>query len=109
MGREAGWFKKGQDARRKPGPGRARGAKDRVLRSEKASLLKVLGTIEECHAKDIEAGLLAGIRAKPPVSFPYLQVILAYRVGKPVQRVQVVDPQPIELHIHTDPTADDGE
>lgn len=106
--REAGWFKKGQDARRRQG--RPRSARDRVPRSTKASLLQVLGEIEEHHADDIESGLLAGIRAKPPVSFPYIQIALAYRFGgKPVHRVQVVDPLPIEIHIYNDPDKDDGE
>src|SRR5215831_17057707 len=68
MSREAGWFKKGQDTRRRRG--RRRGTRDRVPRSKKASLLQVLGELEEHHAEDNETALLDGVHAKPPVSSP---------------------------------------
>jgi hypothetical protein len=84
-------------------------SKNVVPSSLKASLRQVLDEIEAQHAGDIEAGLLAGIRARPPISFPYLQLALAYRLGKPVHRLQVVDPQPIEIHLYNDPAQDDGD
>lgn len=100
MGREATQFKSGN-------AGRPRGAKNKTPRSVKRSLAEVLEHIERDHDGDIQAALLAGIRAKPPKSFPYLQLAYHYRVGKPKDTMDVNVTQPVVFEcFEPEPTSD---
>jgi hypothetical protein len=73
---------------RKGGPGRPKGSKDRVPRSFKASLFSVFDRLETERPDLFEAAVIAGLEAKPPASFQYLQLWAHYREGKPTEKVE---------------------
>ena len=75
--------------KRNAGPGRPKGSRDKVPRSVKASLLQIYTTLETDHPDLFQSAIIDGLRAKPPASFPYLQLWAFYRHGKPKDTVDV--------------------
>jgi hypothetical protein len=73
----------------KPGPGRPPGARDKIPRSVKASIRKIFEEIASTEPELIRAGIIAGLQAEPPKSFPYLQLAAAYVDGRPAENVKM--------------------
>ncbi len=74
-------FKKGEG-------GRPKGSRNKFPKASKeavAALLRKFGS----NTALIEAVILAGLKARPPASFPYLRLIVEQQVGLPDQEVNV--------------------
>ena len=71
------------------GPGRPKGTRNKVPGNVKASLKRVFEEVASTDPALIRRAVLAGVRAKPPKSFPYVQLLAHYLDGKPADTVKV--------------------
>lgn len=65
---------------RRGGPGRHKGSRNRL---SVTSLREMFAELEQQHPDLLKTTLIRGLQARPPASFPYLQLCVHYLVGKP--------------------------
>ena len=75
--------------KRDAGPGRPKGRHNTVPTSFKRSLAGAFEQLEHEQPDLFKAALEAGLKAKPPRSFQYLQLWAHYRLGKPADTINV--------------------
>lgn len=75
--------------KRDAGPGRPKGARNKVPASFKASIKKVFEDVATDDPELIKAAVLRGLKGKPRESFPFLQLAAHYIDGKPADTVNV--------------------
>ena len=95
--------------RRGAGPGRPPGSRNKVSGDFKKALRDVFEEIHTTHPTLIRRAVEKGLRARPPGSFQYLQLALAYSLGKPANKLELsgqVELPTIINHFHGD--ADDA-
>jgi hypothetical protein len=79
-------YKKGTSGNPK---GRPKGTTNVVPRAFKTALERVFHELAEKHETEIRDAILNGITARAPRSFPYLQLLAHYVVGKPTERHEI--------------------
>ena len=87
------------------GPGRPKGSQNKVPGDFKASLRRVFEELHTTNPTLIRRAVEQGLRAKPPGSFQYLQLALAYSLGKPATKLELsgqVELPTIVNHFHGD-------
>lgn len=75
--------------KRGAGPGRPTGSKNKIPSDFKASLRRVYEQLAESEPELYEEAIRAGLTAKPPASYQYLQLAGHWFDGKPTERVEV--------------------
>lgn len=71
-----------------PGKGRPKGVKEAIPRSAKASVKKIIEDLVGLEPEMVRAAFKAGLEAKPPYSFPYVQLGAHYIDGKPSDKIE---------------------
>jgi hypothetical protein len=69
--------------------GRRKGSKDKVPRSLKMSIVRICQEVVTQDPALIRRAIRNGLKARPPASFPYLQLAAHYLDGRPGVRVEV--------------------
>ena len=90
---------------RRGGPGRPAGRKNNVPGSFKKALQSVFETIHSDRPELIRQAIEKGLAARPPASYQYLQLALAYSLGKPATKLELsgqVELPTIVNHFHGD-------
>src|SRR5215470_3677349 len=75
-----------------PRGGRKKGSRDRVPRSLKASVARVLSDLVATEPDLIRRALVRGLAAPPPISLPYLRMAAEYLDGPPPERLPGAEP-----------------
>jgi hypothetical protein len=88
-GRSSGTWVKGQP--RPPGikSGRKKGSKNRIPRTLKQSIDQICQELVDTEPGLLRRAFRRGINARPPASYAYLQLIAAYTVGRPAERLEI--------------------
>jgi len=76
------------------GPGRPKGSKDKIPRASMKAMVTKLALTEPAK---MERRFRRGLDAKPPYSAPYFRLAFEYLDGKPLQTVEVREPQPFRI------------
>ena len=74
---------------RRGGPGRPKGAQNKVPHDFKASIRRVYEEVASSDPTLIRRALVRGLQAAPPKSFQYLQILSHYVDGKPAETVKL--------------------
>lgn len=78
-----------QNLKRDAGPGRPKGSRNKMPRSLKASIVKVLEMVVDTNPELIKKAVLRGLAGKPRESFPFLQMAAHYLDGKPKESIDL--------------------
>jgi hypothetical protein len=106
MARTSGAFKPGHPKR----GGRKKGTPNRVPSGLKASLRRAFEEVVSEEYAAVKAAVRAGLLARPPKSFQYVQLAADYLDGKPVDHLDIKPSQPIYiLPPGTDPALPEAE
>lgn len=77
---------------RRGGPGRPKGARNRVPAGFKKTLLNIYDEIASEDPGVIRRALVRGLNAKPPASAAYLRIWSDHHIGLPTQKHEVGGP-----------------
>lgn len=86
--RTSGTWDKNSKVDRSKG-GRPKRSKDKVPRGVRGSILAIAQHIATNNPEVIRKALINGFAARPPHSFPYLQLVAAYIDGRPAEKLEI--------------------
>lgn len=78
--------------KRSAGPGRPRGARNKIPGSFKASVRDVFEQIATADPELVKAAILRGLKGTPREAFAYVQLAAFYLDGKPADTVNINSP-----------------